>query len=493
MKKNVWVLCSNKKTLTEVQRKINEGGGMKAYCLTSYVAVEKAVSKLATYGNEKDQPSLLIADFETGQEEEFASLYFLKIQPGLAGIPLFFMCDKNTPEMEKQCYELGATVILTKPFDELAIQRIERVSWQHEMTRNYEQMLMHQASELENAKEIRRLNDLLESRNDLLGQIFGKYFSEEVVRSILDDPTGSMLGGKKTEVTVLMADLRGFTSLSDTISGEMVVDILNTFLQEMTEIIKQHHGTIIEIIGDEILAVFGAPVESNSMVADAIAAAISMQNSMRKVNRYNSSKNYPLIEMGIGIHKGEVFIGNIGSEYLMRYNVIGKAVNLCSRIESYTFGGQILISLETLEDVKDICTPGDTFWISMKGFRKQIPICEIDQIDIEGEEPYHLTHEKSKPLHYISHEPIVMLYLIQDKFIGEYSIEAKAVEISDKKMVLEVLHDDLEASHLALHCEVEVLMAGKSAYGKIIKVKDNSLMLRFTYQPEGFYEACISK
>lgn len=491
MKKIIWVICSDKQTLAEAQRKINEGGGLKAYCLMSYEAVEKAVGRLANYGKEQDQPSLIIADYETGLKEDFSGLYFLKIQPAFAGIPLFFMCNENSQEVENRCYELGASVVLNKPFGPSDVQRIERVSWQHEMTRNYEKVIQIQAGELEASKEIKRLNGLLESRNELLAQVFGKYFSEDIVENILNNPSGAVLGGSRETVTVMMADLRGFTSMSDTLPGDVVVDILDNFLDVMLDIIKKHHGTVIEIIGDEILSIFGAPVKSKNTVVDAISAAIEMQNAMRKVNSYNMSKEYPLLEMGIGIHKGEVFVGNIGSEHMMRYNVIGKAVNLCSRIESYTFGGQILCSCETVADVKNSCVPGDTFWISMKGFRKQIPICEVTEITTEGER-YALIREAAKPMHYINHEPVIMVYLMMDKFIGEYSIRARALEISDAKLLIEVFESENERlTSLTLHYEVELLIAGKNAYAKVVKVNGNKLMLRFTYQSEGFYEACV--
>ena len=489
MKKNVWVLGRNKAVLADAQRRINEGGGMKAFCFMNYDAVERAVSRLASYGRNDDRPSLLLADYESGLEEEFASLYFLKIQPAFAGIPLFIMCNEVSDEIEESCYSLGAAVVLTKPLNEGAMLRIERASWQNEMTRSYEQVLQQQALELESAKEIKRLNEMLESRNQLLHHVFGKYFSEEVMDAILSDPNGSALGGKKTCVTVLMADLRGFTSLSDRLSGEVIIDMLDRFLDEMIRIIKEYSGTVIEIIGDEILAVFGEPVEIERPEEKAIAAAIQMQNAIRRVNKYNISKNYPVIEMGIGIHKGEVFIGNIGSEYMMRYNVIGQAVNLCSRIESYTFGGQILVSLDTVRSIKDECVVGDTFWITMKGVRRQIPICEVTQIDVFGEEPCVLTKEKSQSMVFLKHTPRVMIYVIQDKFIGEFSILAKALEISDTKIMLELDNEDVSA--MALYCEVELLKEGHNAYAKVIKVSGNKLLLRFTYKEEHFVETCM--
>ncbi len=489
MKKIIWVLGSDKEVVASAQKSINESGGMKAICLMNYASVENAVARLASYGKKGDMPSLLIADYESGLSEDFAGINLLTMQPAFSGIPVFIMCKELNAEIEDECYKLGATVVLSKPFSESDILRIERTSWQQEMTRSYEQMIERQASMLESKKEIEHLNEMLSSRNELLRRVMGRYFSEEVVNHILEKPENDGLGGKKAVVTVMMADLRGFTSMSDRLPGEVVVDILDHFLGEMTRIIKDNGGTVIEIIGDEILAVFGEPLSIQCPEEKALISAIMMQNKMHEVNRYNFSKDYPKIEMGIGIHTGEVFIGNIGSEYLMRYNVIGQAVNLCSRIENYTFGGQVLVSLETIKEIKDKCIVGDTFWITMKGVRKQIPICEIIQIDIEGDQPYVLVKEKAMPMTYLEKEPRIMIYVIQDKFIGEFSIFARAIEISETKIMIEIEDEDLSA--LALYCEVELLVQGHNAYAKVIKVSGNKLLMHFTYKSEDFmYAVC---
>ena len=487
MKKKIWVICSDKQILAATQRRINEGGSMMAICLMSYAATEKAVERLVSDGVKDNRPSLILADFDSEISSNFSCLSFLEIQPAFAGTPLFFMCQDKTEETEEQCYNLGATGVFQKPLTDAVIKRIEHVAWQHEMTKNYEKLIKKQSDELESAKEIKRLNGLLKSRNEVLRQIFGKYFSEDVLTEILDNQNGARLGGEKKQATVLMADLRGFTSLSDSLSGDTVVDMLDRFLDSMIGIIINHRGTVIEIIGDGILAVFGAPVPSDKPVCDALAAAIEMQNAMQEVNEYNKSKEYPSIEMGIGIHSGEVFIGNIGSEYMMRYNVIGQAVNLCSRIESYTFGGQILISRDSIKGYENFCSAGAPFWISVKGMRKQVPICEVDRVYIEGDRTYILEKEISLPMKILNNTPRVMLYIIQDKFIGTFSIYAKALEISDKKILIELDNEDVSA--IGIYSDVELLIEGKNAYAKVIKVNENKLMLRFTYMSEYFYEA----
>ena len=174
-------------------------------------------------------------------------------------------------------------------------------------------MLQKQISELQSAKQIRQLNQRLQARNELLYQIFGRYFSDQVVDVILESSEGGNIGGEKKEVTVLMTDLRGFTSLAEKLSSEAVTDLLNFYFGKMSQIINSYHGTIIEFLGDAVLAVFGAPVPSEKQSKEAVAAAITMQNAMGQTNAYCEEKGYPPLEMGIGIHRGEAFVGNVGT------------------------------------------------------------------------------------------------------------------------------------------------------------------------------------
>lgn len=115
---------------------------------------------------------------------------------------------------------------------------------------------MQQANHLREQEEIMKLNRQLEARNRLLRQVFGQYFSDDIFNEILENPEGAAIGGKKRELTVMMADLRGFTSISEGLSPEKVTDVLNYFFQSMLPALIEHKGTVIEYLGDSILAVF---------------------------------------------------------------------------------------------------------------------------------------------------------------------------------------------------------------------------------------------
>ena len=294
MEKIIWVIGSDRLEMIEAQQRINAAGSMRALCLLSFDAVKKAAQ--AQERGEQSRistPSLIVLDYQTEKQEDFASLQLLREQKSLGGVPLFFMVGKRSEELDEECYSRGATVVVHKPFSRAGIMRIERTAWQHEATKNYEKMLQKQAGDLLAAKEIMRLNQQLQSRNQLLHQIFGRYFSDNVVEDILENPQGAVVGGEKRELTVMMADLRGFTAMSETMSPDMVADLLNCFFEHMLQCIAKYHGVVIEFLGDAILAVFGASPESVHQIEEGIAAGIEMQNAMRTVNEYSASLGYP--------------------------------------------------------------------------------------------------------------------------------------------------------------------------------------------------------
>ncbi|MCR5702163.1 MAG: adenylate/guanylate cyclase domain-containing protein [Lachnospiraceae bacterium] len=383
MKKIIWVIGNDRNKMIEMQRKINMTGSMQALCMLSYEALQKVVAS-DNYNNSSDisRPSLIIIDYNLIVKSDFEPLSVIKKQRELAGVPLFFVVEKRSEDVEEECYAKGAMVILHKSFSKSEVMRIENAAWQYENTKNYEKMLQKQATDLKDAKEIVSLNRQLKTMNDLLYQVLGRYFSDDVVEVILEQPQGATIGGEKREVTVMMSDLRGFTSLSEEMEPETVTALLNFYFEKMLEAILKYHGTVIEFLGDGLLSVFGAPLDLDNPTSDAIAAAISMQNAMKEVNSYCAKQGYSELEMGIGIHCGEVFVGNIGSERMMRYNVIGRVVNECSRIESNSAGGQILVSEKAISKAGCPVQVAGRLDIIAKGLKKPIPAGEV--VGIEG-------------------------------------------------------------------------------------------------------------
>lgn len=229
-------------------------------------------------------------------------------------------------------------------------------------------------------ERIKALNRQLEVRNEFIKKTFGRYLSDDIVDHILNDSNGLGIGGKKQVVTIMFSDLRGFTAISEKMEPHELIKMLNHYLSEMIEIIAAHNGTILEFIGDAIVSVYGAPEISVTAEADAVACAIEMQCGMSAVNAWNAERAYPRLEMGIGVHTGEVVLGNIGSERKTKYDIIGKNVNLASRIESYTVGGQILISAVTKNAVGDALRTRGEQAIVPKGVKSPIMIYDVEAL-----------------------------------------------------------------------------------------------------------------
>lgn len=220
----------------------------------------------------------------------------------------------------------------------------------------------------------------LEIRNEFIRKAFGCYLSEQVVDSLLASHDGLELGGSNRRVSILMSDLRDFTPMCEKLAPEEVVEVLNRYLGAMIEVISRHGGTIDEFIGDAILVIFGAPVSRENDVERAVACAVDMQLAMEAVNAANRRDGLPALAMGIGIHTGDVVVGNIGSCARMKYSVVGSPVNLTARIQSMTLGGQILISEATRRELGDLVDLIGQLRVKVKGIAGPVPIYDVGGI-----------------------------------------------------------------------------------------------------------------
>jgi adenylate cyclase len=260
--------------------------------------------------------------------------------------------------------------------------------------------------------------------------IFGRYLSAEIVSNLLERPEGLKLGGERRKITILTSDLRGFTALSERLQPEEVVKILNFYLSCMADVITTYQGTIDEFMGDGILVLFGAPTLREDDVQRAIACAVAMQLAMQKVNEQLEKWNLSPLDMGIGINTGEVVVGNIGSEKRTKYGVVGSQVNLTYRIESYTTGGQILISEMTLNQAgRNLIKIENQKLVQPKGVKKSITIYEVG--GILGN--YNLFISKQEQHFYPIPTPILLQYFIlEGKHISDGILMASLVELSEK-------------------------------------------------------------
>ena len=487
MEKNIWIIANKRKEMLDAQRSVNATGGMRAICILSFDALQKHMAERL------HMPSLILIDYEMSKEDDFRAMSFLKEQAGMEGVPILFMTDSAEEDVRSECYVQGALAVLMKPLTAVSVARIERMAWQFDVALNTEKKLEKQSMDLKSAREIERLNKQLKARNDLLYQVFGRYFSDAVMDKIFEDPSGVSIGGEKKDVTVMMADLRGFTAISQMMDSDSMMDLLNHFFGKMVEVIQKYNGTVIEFLGDGILAVFGALLTEENHTESAVAAAIEMQNSMAEVNAYCQSKGYEFLDMGIGIHRGMAFIGNIGSEKVMRYNVIGRVVNECSRIENYSVGNQVLVSDETIRKLNCGVTTGKAIEIKAKGIDKPIPVHEV--IKLEGDFACELHEVEERALFKIETEIMAEMQLIVDKYVDELPFYGQIRAMSYKYALVRYegeqeipLYSDLRV--MARNYSKNVLFT--DLYAKVVAKEGKDLRLRFTHI-NGDYQYLVEK
>lgn len=182
------------------------------------------------------------------------------------------------------------------------------------------------------------------AREEVARANYGRFLPEYVVRQMLENPESFKLGGVNQKITVLFADIRGFTRLSEHAQPEKVVQLLNKYFSAMTDIIFAHGGTLDKYLGDGLMALFGAPTATPDDATNALNAAVAMQRRLHGINEDLREEGLPEVAIGIGLHTGEAVVGYIGSERRSEYTAIGDTVNTAARLESNSQGGQILLS-----------------------------------------------------------------------------------------------------------------------------------------------------
>jgi class 3 adenylate cyclase len=315
-----------------------------------------------------------------------------------------------------------------------------------------------------------------------LHETFGRYLSDDIVKDLLNSPDGLSLGGKKQHITILFTDLRGFTSISEQMGEEDVVTLLNHYFGVMVDLIHKYRGTLIEFLGDGILAIFGAPVTYESHTENAVTCAIEMQIAMDEVNQWNHGNRYPTLEMGVGINSGETIVGNIGSPKSMKYNVIGSTVNLASRVETFSTGGQILLSENSYNAVKEKVHVRHVMRAAPKGVKETVRIYDIDAIG----EPHFLRLKKSEnPLTRLPAPAPVACCKINDKQVKTKQLIYYMLSLSPAKAV--VIPRKGEESLETFENIKVINSAGDEVFAKVTNKSDKGVvLLSFTSNAEDF-------
>jgi adenylate cyclase len=363
-------------------------------------------------------PDLILLDVMMPEMDGFETCRRIKAAEAWRQIPVIFLTAKTETADIVQGFEVGAVDYVAKPFN--AHELLARVST-HLTLDELRRSLAGKNAELARAHELVR-------------RAFGRYVSEEVAARILESPEGLDLGGEEREVSILMSDLRGFTALAARLSPHQVIEVLNLYLEVMVEVISRYEGTIDEIIGDAILVIFGAPVASEEHAAKAVACALAMQLALAEMNPRLAAKGAADLEMGIGIHTGRVIVGNIGSLRRTKYAAVGSTVNLAGRIESFTTGGQLLISDDTRAKISAPLRIDGQFQVEPKGATHRLQLFEVGGIGA----PFHLAlparQEELRPLP----QPLpVRFAVLEEKFVERTVHQGRLTAIGDGEATLE--------------------------------------------------------
>ncbi len=217
-----------------------------------------------------------------------------------------------------------------------------------------------------------RLQQQMQARSRL-----ERFLPAAVVEEVLRAPGQIKLGGARQQVTAFFADIRGFTPMTESSPPEMVVTLLNRYFSLASEVIFKHRGTLDKYIGDGLLALFGAPYESDIQATQAVRAAIELQRRMRHFRLELKRDGLPEIEIGIGINTGQAVAGYIGSETRLEYTAIGDAINTAARLESIAKPGQILVSEHTLKELGTAVMANDLGTAKLEGKLVNLRIAEI--------------------------------------------------------------------------------------------------------------------
>lgn len=359
-------------------------------------------------------PTVILQDLVMPEIEGLTLVRYFRANPTTREVPLIVLSSKEDPIVKADAFALGANDYMVKLPDKLEV--LARIRYH---SKGYINLL-----------ERNEAFKQLKIANRFIRKTFGRYLSDDIVNTILESPEGLTLGGEKRTVTIMMTDLRGFTSIGERLSAENVVGMINIYLEIMTEIIMKYQGTIDEFIGDAILVIFGAPITREDDAKRAVACALEMQLAMEEVNTRNREAGFPEVTMGIGLNTGEVVVGNIGSKKRTKYGVVGSTVNLTNRIESYTIGGQILISESTLKACGPILRIDHQMGVMPKGVKEPITIYEIGGIG--GDYEIFLPEKEKIELKELQHPLKIKFIILEGKHAGQNSYQGSIVKLSEK-------------------------------------------------------------
>ncbi|MBZ0299919.1 MAG: response regulator [Anaerolineae bacterium] len=276
-------------------------------------------------------PDLVVLDIDMPGMNGYEVCARLKSGPDTAQIPVLMLTAQSDVDHRVHGLEVGADDYLSKPYSPREL-----------------------VARVETRLRAKSASDDLRERQQILRETFERFVHASVVEQMLRDPGQVKLGGRLQEVTVLFADLEGFTALSEVTPPEELLSILNSYHNLIVSLILQQNGTIDKFLGDGVMALFNTPLEQDNHALYAVETAVMIREALTEFHQTLA----PTYRMGInfGIHTGMAVVGNVGTDRIMDFTAVGDTVNLASRLQGLSHNNQILISHATYERVKDYLT-----------------------------------------------------------------------------------------------------------------------------------------
>ena len=322
------------------------------------------------------------------------------------------------------------------------------------------------------------LGDTLGRIQEIVVQEMGRPLRGEAearLHQVLSVVVGSEKNGRQNgeflsrDVTILLTDLRGFTSVTEAQPVGVVLELLNKYLIEMSKVVTRWRGTIDKFMGDSIMVLFGAPHAGEDDVKRAVACAVEMQIAMDELNKRNKEIGMPPLYMGIGINTGKVMAGLLGSDLYSEYTVIGDEVNLASRIEAVSLRGQVLISEHTWERCKDYVVTGEPTQVFVKGKHDPVSLREVLSIPSIG---IQVARQEMRRSPRVEAKVEFAYHVIESNVVMTELHQGVTLDVSYHGMLVEVVHPLYPLSEIKLDLELPLIgHTAQEVYAKVVKTQ----------------------
>ncbi len=299
-----------------------------------------------------EQPDLCILDVDMPRKSGFEVVEVLKGSPNTAATPVIMLTAQGGVESRVKGLGLGADDYLTKPF-------------------NPRELIARVKTRLKAKAE----TDDLRQQREIIRNTFSRYVAQEIIDWMMENPSKISLGGQIRQVTVLFADLEGFTSVSENADPVELLNILNQYHGLLVSLVKRNGGTIDKFLGDGLMALFNAPIDLDDHVYKAVKTALDVRRALPLF--HSELEERFRLGVNIGIHTGTAVVGNVGASDLMDYTAVGDTVNLAARLQGLSHDNQIAVSEEVYQMISDRVAAESMGAQTVKGRGKPVVVYHV--------------------------------------------------------------------------------------------------------------------